>query len=131
MMRSVIAEEFEIHFEWDGDILSARVEGPSDSFEISLAYWKMIAAERVRCGAERVLVLEYLKQTGKEGDVMALSEHLVELDFQGAKVAFVDLSDAHRAAQEHVTIIAREHGIQASIFGTKNQALTWLRYGED
>lgn len=130
-MNTVKCEEFEVRFSWDGDVLVARVEGPHDSFHISLEYWKEIARERVRVGARRVLVLENLEETGEPEMVLELTEHLVSLDFQGAKVAFVDRVDFHREEQEQIILIARERGIQAGVFSDEQQAMTWLRHGED
>ncbi len=129
--RTVSAGDFEIRFFWDGDVLVATVEGRHDSFEISLAYWKLIADERVARSARRVLVLENLEESGEPGIGFGLFEHLVELDFRGVKLAFVDCIDAHRSAHEQMAIMAREHGILAGIFGDKGQALTWLRHGEE
>ena len=129
-MNTLVGNGFELHFRWDGDVLVVQVEGPHDSFEISLAYWQMIADERARLGAKRVLVLENLKETADEHLVLDLSEHLVKLDFQGTRVAFVDAVDYHRSVQEYVAIRARERGITAAIFGDASQAMTWLRHGE-
>lgn len=130
-MNTVQGNGFEIHFRWNGDVLVAQVEGPCDSYDVSLAYWKVIASERVRVGAERVLVLEHLKGTGDEDEVLELAAALLELDFVGTKVAFVDDVDYHRSIQEHIAIQARERGILAAIFSDAQQALTWLRHGEE
>ena len=98
---------------------------------ISLAYWGAIARERVRVGARRVLVIENLEQNGDPEEVLALFGELIQLDFDGCKIAFVDRGDDHRSLQEHVAILAREHGILAAVFGQENQAETWLRHGEE
>lgn len=130
-VHTVAGDGFDVHFSWDGDILAAQVEGPHDSFAISLAYWKVVAAERKRIGAKRLLVLEYLEETAEPELALELFEHLVKFEFQGSRVAFVDGIDSHRSAQEHVAILARESGITAAIFADENQARTWLRHGEE
>ncbi len=122
---------FKLCFAWDGDVLIARVLGQHDTFELSVAYWMIVAAERARLNAHRVLVLEELVESGPRERVVELFPELVGLGFQGHKVAFVDSADWHRAEQEQVAILARENGIQAAVFADSHQALTWLRYGGD
>lgn len=131
LVHTVAGDGFDVHFSWDSDVLTAQVEGLHDSFAISLAYWKVIAAERKRIGAKRLLVLEYLEETVASGLALELFEHLVTLGFQGSRVAFVDGVDSHRSVHEHVAILARESGIMTAIFSDENQARTWLRHGEE
>ena len=131
LVHTVAGDGFDVHFSWDGDVLTGRVEGMHDSFAISLAYWKVIAAERKRIGARRLLVLEELEETAASEVLIELFAHLVTLDLEGIKVAFVDCVDTQRAEQEHVAILARESGIIAAIFADENQARTWLRHGEE
>lgn len=131
LARTVAGAGFEVNFSWDGDVLAARVAGPHDSLAISLAYWKVIAAERARIGAKRLLVLEELEETAAPEMVLQLFEHLLKLDLQGTRVAFVDDVDSQRSEQEHVAILARESGILAAIFSDENEARTWLRHGEE
>jgi len=130
LAHTVVGEDFEVHFSWDGDILAARVTGPHDSLAISRAYWKVIATERARIGAKRLLVLEELEETAASEMVLQLFEHLLKLELQGSRVAFVDAVDSQRSEQEHVAILARERGIVAAIFSDENEARTWLRHGE-
>ncbi|HET9048636.1 MAG TPA: hypothetical protein VFN29_06735 [Chiayiivirga sp.] len=96
-----------------------------------MSYWKIVASERERLAADRVLVLEELLESGPRETVVDLFPELVKLGFQGHKVAFVDNVDWHRAEQEQVAILARENGIHAAVFADSHQALTWLRYGGD
>ena len=128
---TVVGEGFEIRFSLTAGILRAQVEGPHDSFDISLAYWKAISEERRRCGARRVLVIENLVEDGNPEETLALFGELVELGFDGCKVAFVDLGSEPRSVHEHVAILAREHGILAGVFGQENEAEIWLRHGEE
>lgn len=126
-----VGNGFKLEFTWDGMVLIARVIGPHDTFDISVAYWKVVASERERLGADRVLVLEELLESGPRETVVDLFPELVNLGFQGHRVAFVDNVDWHRAEQEQVAILARENGIRAAVFADSHQALTWLRYGDD
>lgn len=129
--RTVKGEGFEVRLRWDRDVLIARVEGPHDSFDISLAYWKVIADERKRRDAKRLLVIENLQETVEPGLAVDLFEDIVKLGFGGVRVAFVDNVDSHRSIQEYVALLARERNIVAAIFNDENQAMTWLRHGEE
>lgn len=129
--HTVVGEGFELHFSLDAGLLRAQVDGPHDSFAISVAYWMAISAERHRCGARRILVIENLIENGNPEETLALFEKLIDLDFQGCKVAFVDRGSEQRSVHEHVAILAREHGILAAVFGEESEAAIWLRHGEE
>lgn len=129
--HTVKGDGFEVRLHWDRDVLIARVEGPHDSFEISLAYWKVIADERKRRDAKRLLVIENLRDTAEPALAVELFEDIVKLGFEGVRVAFVDNVDSHRSIQEYVALLARERNIVAAIFSDENQAMTWLRHGEE
>lgn len=129
--RKIVGDGFELHVSVVAGILRAQVEGPHDTLAISMAYWTKIVEERTRSGLQRVLVIENLEETGSLDDLMPLLDHLIKLDLVGCKVAFVDSGSSQRSAQEHMTIVAREHGILAGVFGDENEAMIWLRHGEE
>lgn len=129
--RVVQGEGFEVHFSQLGDVLRAQVEGPHDSFEISLAYWVKIAEERERCAARRILVIENLIEDGTPHELLALFDRLTAMGFEGCKVAFVDNGNEELAPREHIAILAREHGILAAVFSEETAAAIWLRHGEE
>lgn len=128
---TVAGEGFEIRFSLSAGVLRAQVEGPDDSFAISLAYWTIVAQERRRWGIQRVLVVENLRQSAQPNETLALFDELTGLGFEGCKVAFVDRGSERRSVQEYVAIMAREHDILAAIFGEENEAAIWLRHGEE
>lgn len=129
--HTVAGEGFEVHFSLAAGVLRAQVDGPHDSFDISLAYWTQIAEVRRRYGARCVLVVENLMENGRSEDTLALFEKLIGLGFEGCKVAFVDRGSELRSMHEHVAILAREHGILAAVFGEESEAEIWLRHGEE
>ncbi len=129
--RTVRGEGFEVRLRWDREVLIAYVEGPHDSLEISLAYWKLVAAERKQRDAKRVLVVENLLETTEPAVALELFDELAKMGFEGVRIAFVDNVDSHRSIQEHVALLGRERNIIGAVFGDENQALTWLRHGED
>ena len=128
---TVVGEGFEIRFSLTAGILRAQVEGPHDSFAISLAYWTMVAEERRRHDVRCVLVIENLAERGNPEEILTLFEEFAGLGFEGSKVAFVDCHNEQRSAHEHIAIMAREHGILAAVFGEENAAEIWLRHGEE
>lgn len=124
-------EGFQIHFAHSADLLRAQVEGPHDSYEVSVAYWHAIADERTRCGATRVLVVENLAESTSSETTLRLASELLTLNFEGCRVAFVDRGVVNRSVQEVIAMQAREVGIVASVFGQEAEALNWLRHGEE
>lgn len=128
---TVAGEGFEIRFSLTAGVLRAQVEGPDDSYAISLGYWTCISEERRRCGAQRVLVIENLKRSARSDETLALFDDLTRLGFEGCKVAFVDSASEHRSLQEYIAIMARELDILAGVFGEESEAAIWLRHGEE
>ena len=128
--RTVAGDGFTLTFTWHGDHLRAQVDGQHDTFEISFAYWSLIAEECERRRATRVLVVENLAEAGQdEVDVPRLVDAIVALGFHHIRVAFVDLIDAHLQAMEHGEILARERQITGRVFSHENEAVNWLRHG--
>lgn len=129
--RIVQGEGFEVHFSLTGGLLRAQVEGSRDSFEISVAYWTLISAERRRCDSRCVLVIENLVEDGSPDHLLALFERLTRMGLEGCKVAFVDNGNEPLSSHEHIAILAREHGILAAVFSEESVAEIWLRHGEE
>jgi hypothetical protein len=122
-------EDFELLLQWREDYLRAQVNGPRDSYAISLGYWTEVARACHERGAQRVLVVENLQQPGQSVDLERLVDAIVALGFRDIRVAFVDLVDAHLQAMEHGEILARERGIVGRVFAREDEAERWLRYG--
>ena len=123
-------EGFDIYFTWFGDYLLARVEGPHDSLAITVGYWTQVVAECKRRGAQRLLVLENLLKESMDGhSSQEIFDAIYTLGFDGVKIAFVDRNEVRWAEQEHISLLAREHGIVARMFTQQRDAVTWLRHG--
>ena len=122
---------FEIHFSLTSGVLRAQVEGPHDSLDVSIAYWKEIVAERVRHGVTRLLVVENLADSTRTEVTLSMADELLKLDLIGCRVAFVDRGVDNRSVQELIAMRARDQGIIAAVFGDEGQAINWLRHGID
>lgn len=122
---------FEIHFSFVSGVLRAQVEGPHDSFDVSIAYWKAIVEERLRLGATRILVVENLADSTHADVTLSMADELLKLDLAGCRVAFVDRGVDNRSVQELIAMRARDQGIIAAVFGDEGQAINWLRHGID
>ncbi|HPA02637.1 MAG TPA: hypothetical protein PLK29_10525 [Chiayiivirga sp.] len=126
-----VGDGFEIHFSFSAGVLRAQVEGPHDSYEISVAYWEVVAKERAHCGATRLLVVENLASSTGHDVTLRMADEILKLDLAGCRVAFVDRGLENRSVQEVIAMQARELGIIATVFGQEAEALNWLRHGED
>ena len=130
-VSTIFGKGFDLRLESRGDYLRAQVDGLSDSFEISLAYWTAISQACHARKARRVLVVENILEAGDPLMLETLVEAIVALGFRDIRVAFVDLMQSHLAAMEHGEILARERGIVGRVFGDEGEAERWLRHGED
>ncbi len=109
--------------------LYAEVSGPSDSFEISMAYWTAIAGQCHQRDASRLLVMERLGEYVGERDMTLMIDSIIALGFENIRVAFVDAFIEHLAIAEQGEILAMERGIAGRVFGSVQEAERWLRMG--
>lgn len=105
------------------------MDGPHDSFEISLGYWTEVARACHARQVERLLVVENIAEPGQPIDLERLIDAIVALGFRDIRVAFVDLVESHLKAMEYGEILARERGIVGRVFGREDDAERWLRHG--
>jgi len=124
-----LPENTELKFEDRNTYLYAEVSGPSDSFEISMAYWTAIAEQVHARGSRRLLVLERLGQYHGERDMTLMIDSIIALGFENVRVAFVDAFVEDFPIVEQGEILAMERGIEGRVFGSVQQADRWLRIG--
>lgn len=124
-----LPENTELIFEDRSTYLYAEVSGPSDSFEISMAYWTAIAEQVHARGSRRLLVLERLGQYHGERDMTLMIDSIIALGFENVRVAFVDAFVEDLPIVEQGEILAMERGIEGRVFGSVQQADRWLRIG--
>ena len=99
-------EPYVLTFEHHPDHLRAVVEGETDTFEISRAYWAAIAAECRRVNAKRVLVEENIVEQSSVADAFQLGSELPHLGFGSIKVAFVDRYADHGEINDFSALVA-------------------------
>jgi hypothetical protein len=116
-------------FEDRANYLYAEVTGPSDSFEISMAYWTAIVEQCHLRGTSRLLVMERLGEYAGERNMTLLIDSIIALGFENIRVGFVDAFVEHLAIAEEGEILALERGIAGRVFGSVQEAERWLRLG--
>lgn len=122
---------YELHFTDRGDYLLAAVKGGQDSPEITLAYWREIAAECARRSATRLLVYDDLQgEPASPQDFIRLAAVLRGSGLEHVRIAFHEPVSAHLRLVEHGELAFREAGFTLRVFSSEREAELWLRYGQ-
>ena len=125
-----LQQPFDLRFANRGDYLHAVVSGDRDSPEISLAYWRAIAAECARRGAHRLLIRDELPgQPNDPEQMVRLAQALRGSGLEKVRVAFHEPVIIHLRLVEHGELAMREAGFTLRVFGSEHEAELWLRYG--
>ena len=127
--RTVDGPGFRIRFELHQGYLRAFVFDGTDSLQVSLAYWRMLADECRAVGATRLLVMEELLSTVDTADIDPLIDVMVDGGMASVRIAFVELLD-DIAGSEYGEILCRERGITIRTFSGEDAARRWLLYGD-
>jgi hypothetical protein len=123
-------QHFGVRFEDRADYLYAEVTGRKGDHDVGVAYWRVLADEVGRRGAQRLLVDARL-----EGPAMApeglgrVISQFVGSPLEGVRIAYLEASAKHVPAMEHGAIRAAELGFEARVFLDAGTAERWLRYG--
>lgn len=120
---------FRICFDQHPDFLRAYVFDGTDSLDVSLAMWRMLAAECEASSSTRLLVLEDLRSTIDRAGVEVVVEAISKLDVSTLRVAFVELREDIQGA-EFGEILCMERGIKVRVFSHEADARNWLVYGD-
>ena len=107
--------------------LYAYVEGDHDSYDISRAFWRAIAAESKRLGIRKVLIDENIPENASMADVFQLASELPDMGF--GKVAFVDRYLDQQDINAFGELVALNRGLNGKIFNDAAEAETWLLAG--
>jgi len=122
---------FQLRFIDRGDYLYAAVKGDQDSPEITLAYWREIAAECARRGTRRLLVCDDLQgEPATPQDFVQLAAALRGSGLESVRIAFHEPVSSHLRLVEHGELAFREAGFTLRVFGGEQEAELWLRYGQ-
>ncbi|HYM61129.1 MAG TPA: hypothetical protein VEZ11_09580 [Thermoanaerobaculia bacterium] len=121
---------YDLAFQSCDGYLRACVSGASDSIEISLAYWREVAAECRRLGYSKLLVCENLGETAPSMHDTSLEYYLVGCEvpamIMGLRVAFVDAATEESRWNRLGENVAYSRGADARMFLTEEDAIAWL-----
>lgn len=117
---------YTLEFEDRDGYLFARVDGPEDTYDVSVAYWTEVEAECRRRGAKRLLVLEALEGNAEPVEMEQVVDALIAMGFRDIRVAYVDATE-DAVLMVSAEIRATEAGLVGRVFRRVDEAERWLR----
>lgn len=126
--RVVNGPGFRIRYDDEAGYLRAYVYDGTDSVAVSVAMWRMVAAESAAVDARCILVLEDLQGTVSIGQISQVIDVVLEVARPGMRVAFVELRD-DMEGNELGMILCRENGLDCRVFTNETEGRNWLLYG--
>ena len=126
--RVVNGPGFKVCYEDEPGYLRAYVFDGTDSVAISIAMWRMLAAEGAAVGATKMLILEDLVSTVGLEDLGTVIDGIEAAGMGRFRSAFVELR-VDIQGSELGEIMLQERGITIRIFSNENEARHWLLYG--
>ena len=127
-MRVVNGPGFKVCYEDEPGYLRAYVFDGTDSVDVSIAMWRMLAAEGTAVGATKMLILEDLVSTVGVEDLGKVIDGIQAAGMGRFRSAFVELRDDIQGS-ELGEIMLQERGITIRIFSNEAEARHWLLYG--
>ena len=127
--RVVNGPGFKVSYEDEPGYLRAYVFDGTDSVAISIAMWRMLAAEGAAVGATKMLILEDLVSTVGLEDLGTVIDGIEAAGMGRFRSAFVELRDDIQGS-ELGEILLQERGITIRIFSNENEARHWLLYSD-
>lgn len=110
--------------------LFAQIDGPVNTLDSSLCYWRALAQECQRRQVHRLMVRDDLEGPPMPAAELAqLVAALSTTALAGVRIAFVEPVAEHLPLMEHGQILAQESGFQAAVFAGEVAAEQWLLYG--
>lgn len=127
--RVVPGPGFRICFDDEPNYLRAYVFDGTDSLEVSLAMWRMLASECEAVEATHLLVLEDLLATVDVPEIDAVVDAIFDAGLAKVRIAFVELRDDIQGS-ELAEIMCLERGMKTRIFSHEADARHWLIFGD-
>lgn len=128
-MNSANADDsraYRISFEHRPEYLYAYVSGERDSLEISLGFWREIAAECEKTRAGKVLIEEDIKEGVSLVDMYQIAAAIPQMGFANVLIAFVDRYLEQKNLNEFGELVATNRGLRAKTFNDLREAEKWL-----
>ena len=126
--RVVNGPGFKVCYEDEPGYLCAYVFDGTDSVDVSIAMWRMLASEGAAVGVTRMLILEDLVSTVGLEELAAVIDGIEAAGMGRFRSAFVELRDDIQGS-ELGEIMLQERGITIRIFSNETEARHWLLYG--
>lgn len=126
--RVVNGPGFKVCYEDEPGYLRAYVFDGTDSVDVSIAMWRMLASEGAAVGTTKMLILEDLVSTVELDDLAKVIDGIEAAGMGRFRSAFVELRDDIQGS-ELGEIMLQERGITIRIFSNENEARHWLLYG--
>ena len=127
--RVVNGPGFKVCYEDEPGYLRAYVFDGTDSVAISIAMWRMLAAEGAAVGATKMLILEDLVSTVGLEDLGTVIDGIEAAGMGRFRSAFVELRDDIQGSEIGESMCL-ERGMVIRIFSQEPQARRWLIYGD-
>lgn len=110
--------------------LLARVQGTTDSLEVSISFWQEIAQEATERQVKRLLVHESFRNNVSAIDILEVGQFLGELaemlDLRSIKIAFVDERLEQLDRNRLGELVAVNRGLRGKVFADFAEAERWL-----
>lgn len=126
--RVVNGPGFKVCYEDEPGYLRAYVFDGTDSVDVSIAMWRMLASEGAAVGVTKMLILEDLVSTVGVEDIATVIDAIESAGMGRFRSAFVELRDDIQGS-ELGEIMLQERGITIRIFSNETEARHWLLYG--
>jgi hypothetical protein len=127
MSTAPTPKPYEITFEQRDGYLYACVEGPFDSYEISNAYWKDVAAECEKRQTRKLLLDERLDSPMPSmTEVFQGASERCYMGLSGIKIAFVDTKSDHHEFNLFGELVATNRGLFCKVFNDIAAGERWL-----
>lgn len=128
-LRIVEGPGFRIRYTNEQGYLRAHVFDGTDSQAVSIAMWRALGGECRAIGADRLLVLEELRESVDTADIAPVIDAMEQAGLARVRIGFVELLDDIEGS-EYGEILCRERGIVIRTFSVEDAARRWLLYGD-
>ena len=129
MKRHIDGQGFQLELESHRHYLRAYVHGGADSFEVSMAYWRLLGEACRQEGARRLLVVEDLVPWhATEIDFQRLMESMQRSGLDQVQIAYTSLQTPIDVNELGV-IVGMEQGMWTRLFNSERDAALWLGIG--
>ena len=107
--------------------LYIRVDGERDNAEITTRMWKQVATICRQTGQTKVMLVEAIEENIDLDEAYDTVWDRRYDEFDGLKIAFVDLIEEHHEVNEFVNKCTRNRGLNIRLFRSIKAAENWLR----